>query len=143
MDDQTKLDLIASGGIVGGANIWRYLSPDPHATVEGANYFANAGKAGMKIHDIVIVVEASAGGTTMHSVTNIVAAVNNNALLPGFNPPGAGTISPAESAIAGYGTPVGGAHQASFNAATITLPNLAAAVAQLIADLQAQELLGP
>lgn len=38
--------------------------------------------------------------------------------------------------IAGYGTPTNGAHQASFNATTITLPNLAAAVAQMIVDLK-------
>lgn len=37
----------------------------------------------------------------------------------------------------GYGTPTGGAHQASFAAGSITLPNLAAAVAQLIVDLKA------
>jgi hypothetical protein len=36
----------------------------------------------------------------------------------------------------GYGTPTGGSHQASFSASTITLPNLAAAVAQLIVDLK-------
>lgn len=38
---------------------------------------------------------------------------------------------------AGYGTPTGGSHQASFAAGAITLPNLAAAVAQLIVDLKA------
>ena len=36
----------------------------------------------------------------------------------------------------GYGTPTNGAKQASFDATTITLPNLAAAVAQLILDLK-------
>ena len=36
----------------------------------------------------------------------------------------------------GYGTPTGNAYQPSFNATTITLPNLAAAVAQLILDLK-------
>ena len=40
------------------------------------------------------------------------------------------------SQIPGYGTPTGGARQASFAASTITLPLLAAAVAQLIVDLK-------
>ena len=38
--------------------------------------------------------------------------------------------------ITGYGTPTNGSHQASFDASTISLPNLAAAVAQLILDLK-------
>lgn len=36
--------------------------------------------------------------------------------------------------ITGYGTPTGGSHQGSFAAGSITLPNLAAAVAQMIID---------
>lgn len=44
-------------------------------------------------------------------------------------------------AIAGYGTPTGGARQSSFAAGSITLANLAAAVAQLIVDLKTQGLL--
>lgn len=38
--------------------------------------------------------------------------------------------------VTGYGTPTGGSHQGSFAAGSITLPNLAAAVAQLIIDLK-------
>ena len=37
----------------------------------------------------------------------------------------------------GYGTPTNGARQSSFDATSITLPNLAACVAQLIIDLKA------
>lgn len=44
--------------------------------------------------------------------------------------------------ITGYGTPTGGSHQASFAAGAITLPNLAAAVAQLIIDLKSYGVLG-
>lgn len=42
----------------------------------------------------------------------------------------------------GYGTPTGNAYQASFSAAAITLPNLAAAVAQIILDLKSYTLIG-
>jgi hypothetical protein len=45
------------------------------------------------------------------------------------------------SQIAGYGTPTGGSHQASFSAGAITLGNLAAVVAQLINDFKAYGLL--
>lgn len=51
-----------------------------------------------------------------------------------------GTAAPAQPT--GYGTPTGGSRQASFAAGSITLPNLAAAVAQLIIDLKAYGILG-
>jgi len=44
--------------------------------------------------------------------------------------------------VTGYGTPTGGANQGSFAAGSITLPNLAAGVAQLILDLKTHGLLG-
>lgn len=44
--------------------------------------------------------------------------------------------------ITGYGTPTGGAKQVSFAAGAITLPNLAAAVAQLIVDLKTHGMIG-
>jgi len=43
--------------------------------------------------------------------------------------------------ITGYGTPTGGSHQGSFAAGSITLANLAAAVAQLIIDLKSYGLI--
>lgn len=46
------------------------------------------------------------------------------------------------SQITGYGTPTGGSHQSSFAAGSISLANLAAAVAQLIVDLKTHGLLG-
>lgn len=46
-----------------------------------------------------------------------------------------------QAPVAGYGTPTGGSHQASFAAGAITLANLAAGVAQLIVDLKTQGLL--
>lgn len=50
-----------------------------------------------------------------------------------------GTTPPAQAT--GYGTPTGGSHQASFAAGSITLANLAAAVAQLVVDLKAYGIL--
>lgn len=44
--------------------------------------------------------------------------------------------------IGGYGVPTGGVHQPSFAAGAITLPNLAACVAQLIVDFETHGALG-
>jgi hypothetical protein len=52
------------------------------------------------------------------------------------------TASAPAAQATGYGTPTGGSHQGSFAAGSITLPNLAAAVAQLIIDLESYSLIG-
>jgi hypothetical protein len=54
-----------------------------------------------------------------------------------FGVNGATPVAPAT----GYGTPTGGSRQGSFAAGSITLPNLAAAVAQLIIDFKATGLI--
>jgi hypothetical protein len=90
--DSTKMRMAASFGIDSG-NMWVYNSPDPHATTEGAAYFSNGGKIGMKVADIVIVVEP-AGGTTVHSVTVVAAPPN----APTDLTPGAATISAGQFA---------------------------------------------
>lgn len=94
--DPKLLRVIAAPGMDAGAT-WIYGPGDAHATVEGAGYFSDGGSKGMKVGDLVFVIEA-AGGTTAHSVTAVAAANNNNALLPGFNPPGAATISAGQFA---------------------------------------------
>jgi hypothetical protein len=94
--DSTKMRMAARFGIDAG-NFWVYNSPDPHATTEGAAYFANGGTIGMKVGDLVAVIEPG-GGTTMHSVTVVAAPPNYNPLLPGSNPPGAATISAGQFA---------------------------------------------
>lgn len=52
------------------------------------------------------------------------------------------TVQVLAQQITGYGTPTGGSHQPSFAAGSITLPNLAAAVAQLILDCKSHGFLG-
>ena len=55
---------------------------------------------------------------------------------------GGGLVQVVGPRIGGYGTPTGGSHQLSFAAGSITLGDLAAAVAQLIIDLKTHGLLG-
>lgn len=90
--DPTKLRMIAAPGMDAGAT-WIYGPGDAHATVEGAGYFSDGGSKGMKVGDLVLVIEAAAGGTTAHSVTVVAAATQ-----PGFTAPGAATISAGQFA---------------------------------------------
>jgi hypothetical protein len=91
------LRCIAAPGIDSGAT-WIYGPGDAHATVEGAGYFTDGGQKGMHVGDLVFVIESAAGGTTCHSVSAVAAPQNYNVLLPGFNAPGAATISAGQFA---------------------------------------------
>lgn len=62
-------------GIGTQAAIWTYTSVDAHGVVEASGYFTDAGDRGMKVGDIMIVVDSdTAGNTTVHSVTVVDAA---------------------------------------------------------------------
>jgi hypothetical protein len=108
----TEIDL----GLIGAANTYR------------ANFHTGASAA--PNYDSRIV---ASGGTGTNGGGSLV--VNSSAL--GFFSATSGTPQ-----ATGYGTPTGGSHQASFAAGSISLPNLAAAVAQLIVDLKAYSLIG-
>jgi hypothetical protein len=77
-------------GAPGSAAVWLYSSLDAHGTVEGAAYFSNALKIGMKLADIVIVVKSDTGATTIHSVTAFAYTD-----VAGWHSTGTATISPA------------------------------------------------
>jgi hypothetical protein len=42
-----------------GVNLWSYNSADAAAAVRGAGYITNAGDLGMKVGDVVIVVDSN------------------------------------------------------------------------------------
>lgn len=60
-----------AGTLDGKFNIWVYRSTDAAATVRVANYFTNGGSLGMKVGDIVYVIDTDASPviTTMHQVS--------------------------------------------------------------------------
>lgn len=65
-------------GIGGGPALWVYTSTDAHGSVEATDYFAamgagGASNRGMKVGDIVIVVDSDTGpgNTTIHSVSAV------------------------------------------------------------------------
>lgn len=49
--------------------IWVYSDGDAHGTVEGSDYFTDGLELGMKVGDVVIVIDTDDGATTIHSVT--------------------------------------------------------------------------
>lgn len=61
------LSKIVDGGLTDGVGVWKYLSADDVTTVKAAGFFAGMGAGGhatnygMKIGDVVIVTESTAG----------------------------------------------------------------------------------
>ncbi len=98
----------------------------------------------------------SAGVTLSGSASNIATGSNfisnggtdaglsfdasNNATFSG-SVASSGFVTWTSTGQGGYGTPTNGARQSSFDATTITLPNLAAEVAALVVDLKAMHLI--
>jgi hypothetical protein len=87
--DPTKIRGLPLG--IDAGTLWIYNSPDAHATVEGAGYFTNGGKIGMRVGDILICrLSTGPGSTTIHSVTVVADPPNS-----WDKTPGAATISVA------------------------------------------------
>lgn len=58
--------------LVGGAyRKWVYKSADPAATVDAAGYITNGGALGMKVNDLVEVVDTNLGIVTIHKVASV------------------------------------------------------------------------
>ena len=59
-------------GIV-GASMWLYTNTDAHGDVDASNYFSDGSARGMKVNDVVIVVDTDADTTTIHKVDAVTA----------------------------------------------------------------------
>lgn len=106
----------------------------------GPFVFYNDASTGGNYDAIHAIVQTSGGGISLfNSAGTEVGALNYNGTNSELVIAGTRVVGPQ---IVGYGTPTGGSKQVSFAAGSITLPNLAAAVAQLIIDLKAHGLLG-
>ena len=57
--------------IGGGPALWYYSSTDAHGTVAGASYFSDGVSFGMRVNDVVIVVDTDSATTTIHGVASI------------------------------------------------------------------------
>ena len=62
-------------GPSGGGSIWMYQSEDVHGDVDAASYFTNGASLGMKVGDVVLVVETdNSYALSIHVVTAVAAA---------------------------------------------------------------------
>ncbi len=69
------VDGVMGGGAAGrGGAIWYYASTDTDADVDATDYFSNGDDLGMKLGDVVLVVETDASYlVTLMSVTAVTA----------------------------------------------------------------------
>lgn len=64
--------LIAQG--IAAAGLWAYASTDVHTDVDAAGYFTNGHALGMKVGDVVLVIETDNNyAQTTHAVTAVTA----------------------------------------------------------------------
>ncbi len=53
--------------------LWVYASADAHGDVDAANYFTNGQALGMRVNDVVVVVDTGTSAT-LHTVTAVTAS---------------------------------------------------------------------
>jgi len=60
--------------IGGGGALWHYASTDVSTDVDAAGYFTNGDALGMKVGDVMHVIETdNSYALTLHSVTSVTA----------------------------------------------------------------------
>lgn len=70
----TNPPTLTSQRVGGGGAVWTYLSTDVHTDVDAAGYFTNGDALGMKVGDVVLVIETdNSYAQTTHSVTAVTA----------------------------------------------------------------------
>lgn len=80
--DNSKLNLVKSR-VANGPAWYDYTSADARATVEGAGYFSDGVKFGMRLGDKVVVCYTTGYVTTIHAVSVVsgLACTINPAVL--------------------------------------------------------------
>ena len=69
----TNLLSNVEGLIDGSFNHWVYRSADNFATVKAANYFSDAQAKGMKVRDVIFIVDTATPATTIANVLTVTA----------------------------------------------------------------------
>jgi hypothetical protein len=69
-------------GFAGKGQIFQYQSADAIGTVDDAGYFTNGKDLGMKLHDLVIVVDATTPKTSLARVSNVNATTGAVTVAP-------------------------------------------------------------
>ncbi len=65
---------VSQGGMGNGNSLWMYVSADAHGDVDAADYFSNGDDLGMKVNDVVVVVDTATPTATIHRVSTVTAA---------------------------------------------------------------------
>lgn len=65
--------------ISGSANVWIYKSTDDDATVNGASYFSDGVALGMKVGDLVLVIDTTTPKGSFHYVASVSATAATTA----------------------------------------------------------------
>ena len=71
---------LVSQGIGGGGKIWVYVSADAAGTVDALDYITDGYALGMRVDDIVFVVDTATPLGTLHRVETASATAFNLAL---------------------------------------------------------------
>jgi hypothetical protein len=70
----TTATLNCIGGGVGSCpQLWVYTTTDAHTDVDAADYFSDGTAKGMKVNDVVIVVDTDTNTCTTHMVSAVGA----------------------------------------------------------------------
>jgi len=56
---------------IAGPSMWLYSSDDASTVVDASGYITNGGRLGMKVNDLVQVVDADGKVITMHTVVTV------------------------------------------------------------------------
>ncbi len=64
---------LIADSIGGGGSLWLYKSADDDATVNGANYVANARDLGLAVGDLVLVIDTATPKGSFHYVASLNA----------------------------------------------------------------------
>lgn len=62
-----------TAGVGGAPNIWIYKSTDDDATTNGSGYYTNGAALGMKLNDIVLVIDTTTPLVSLCSVSVVNA----------------------------------------------------------------------
>lgn len=62
-----------AGGVGSCPQLWVYTNTDAHTDVDAADYFSDGAAKGMKVNDVVIVVDTDTSTCTIHMVSAVGA----------------------------------------------------------------------
>lgn len=71
--DKNNLSKLDGAPFSGVWNMWVYRSADTFATVKAANFISNAFEMGMKVRDLVVIIDTATPATTL---ANILTCTN-------------------------------------------------------------------